>query len=447
MAVPSVTTDAFARHCADPDHAVLDVRPMAAYNGWTLRDEPRGGHVPDATHIPLQWTQYMDWVEVVEEKNLNSEQPITVYGYDADESQAMAEKLGRLGFEDVNVYEAFIDEWSADPERPLRRLERYDKLVHPAWLRARLGGLNGTPDEMPGRMDGVAENGRPTRDLVLCHAHFDHRADYEKGHIPGAVPLNTNWLESTDTWNRRSPGELEEALRRLGIRRDTTVVLYGRFAYPTYEQEHPAQSAGHLGAMRCAAILLYAGVEDVRVLNGGVTAWETAGYALSTDNVAPQPVDRTGLDIPERPEYMIDMPEAKELLAAADGDLVSVRSWSEFIGERSGYHYMEQTGRIPGAVFGNCGSDAYHMENYRNFDYTTRAFEEIAQKWAEAGITPDRRIAFYCGTGWRGSEAFMNAYWMGWPNIAVYDGGWYEWGCNSDEPTATGEPEATPKVA
>jgi thiosulfate/3-mercaptopyruvate sulfurtransferase len=246
-------------------------------------------------------------------------------------------------------------------------------------------------------------------------------------------------IEDPDTWNRRPPAELKQVLEGLGIHKDSTVVCYGRFSFPTYEHDYPAQSAGHLGAMRCAALMLYAGVGDVKVMNGGLNRWEDEGLPLSTDDVAPTPVDDFGADVPLHPEYMVDLPEAQALIAAEDGELVSVRSWEEFIGERSGYHYIEAKGRIPGAIFGNCGSDAYHMENYRNFDYTTREFQEIEQKWAEVGVVPEKHAAFYCGTGWRGSEAFMNAYLMGWPRISVFDGGWYEWS-NADLPTEAGVP-------
>jgi thiosulfate/3-mercaptopyruvate sulfurtransferase len=425
--ITSISTDTFAERTTQSDHNILDIRPMAAYNGWRLNGEPRGGHVPGAKSIPAQWTQFMDWVEVPEEKNLAPEAPITVYGTTIEKAEEMADNFQRLGFDDVSVYTDFNDEWAADPDRPLRQLERYRQLVPPDWLKSVLDG--GEPEGYDGN------------DLVLCHAHFDHRADYDEGHIPRAIPLNTNGLESPETWNSRSPAELTSALEDLGIRHDTTVVLYGRFSYPTYEQEHPAQSAGHLGAMRCAAIMLYAGVEDVKILNGGLNTWEGAGYETSTNDVTPEPVDDFGVEVPAHPEYMIDIPEAKTLLDADDGELVSVRSWAEFIGERSGYHYIDAKGRIPGAVFGNCGSDAYHMENYRNFDYTTREFPEIEAKWAEMGITPNKHIAFYCGTGWRGSEAFMNAYFMGWPNISVYDGGWFEWSNHPDLPTATGTPK------
>jgi thiosulfate/3-mercaptopyruvate sulfurtransferase len=425
--ITTVSTETFAEQANAPNHEILDVRPIAAYNGWPLQGESRSGHVPGARSLPLQWTQYMDWIEVLDEKCLSPETPVTVYGYTLEDAAEMADNLTRMGFEAVGVYDNFLEGWAPDPDRPLRRLDRCQQLVYPEWIHDLISGEES---------EGMRGN-----DYVLCHAHFDYRQDYEDGHIPGAIPLNTNKLESPETWNRHPPEQLKTVLEDLGIRHDTTVVLYGRFSYPTYDQNHPAQSAGHLGAMRCAALMLYAGVEDVKILNGGINTWESAGYDTSTEPVAPEPVSNFGAEVPAHPEYMLDLEDAQALLEADDGDLVSVRSWAEFIGERSGYHYIDNKGRIPGAVFGNCGSDAYHMENYRNFDYTTREFPEIAEKWAEAGITPEKHIAFYCGTGWRGSEAFMNAYLMGWSNISVYDGGWYQWSNHPTTKTATGVPE------
>src|SRR5690625_4725154 len=128
--------------------------------------------------------------------------------------------------------------------------------------------------------------------------------------------------------------------------------------------------------MRAAAIMLYAGVEDARVLNGGIAAWMSAGLPIDTDVVETAPVAYFGAEMPGRPALFIDTAEAKEYLAAPDALLVSVRSWPEHIGETSGYHYIEPKGRIPGAVFGNGGSDAYHMENYRNFDFTMWTYHE-----------------------------------------------------------------------
>jgi len=416
-------------------HTILDIRPVAAYNGWPLKGEPRGGHISGAKSLPLSWTTYMDWVEVLEEKKITPGRPLIVYGYSRKEGIEMAEKLNDLGFSDVSIYSRFVEEWASDSTRPLEQLPRYRNLVYPEWVNQLIQG------EQPPHF----ENGN---NYVICHSHYDHIEDYHKEHIPGAIPVDTNSLESTDTWNRRSPGELEAALCKLGIRHDTTVVIYGRFSAPVYDQDpFPGKSAGHLGALRCAAIMLYAGVKDIRILNGGLTCWETEGYELSREPFEPKPVEEFGVEIPARPDIMIDVPEAKQMLAAKNSELVSIRSWEEFIGNRSGYHYIEKRGRIPGALFGNCGSDAYHMENYRNFDHTMREYQEVASTWREGGITPDKRLAFYCGTGWRGSEAFWNAWLMGWPSISIYDGGWFEWCSDPDNPIETGMPESAASFA
>jgi thiosulfate/3-mercaptopyruvate sulfurtransferase len=441
--------DTVMARASDPSHTVLDVRPTAAYNGWRLRAEPRGGHIPGARSLPLGWTRYVDWIETAEAMGLGPGSRVTVYGYDVDEGRRMAERLGQLGIDDVEVFGDFVA-WSADAARPLARLERYRHLVPPGWLRTVLErtGVIATGLEA-GRASGAGEAGRgeapeleapPLDRVVVCHAHYGNLDDYHAGHLPGAIPLDTNALEASETWNRRTPAEVRAALEAHGIDSDTTVVVYGRHSFPTYAMDHPGASAGHLGAMRCAAILLWAGVADVRVLNGGIHSWEGVGYDLTTDPVAPSPVADFGAPIPGRPELMVDTPEAREILTSPGAELVSVRSWSEFIGERSGYHYIEKKGRIPGAVFGFCGTDAYHMENYRNPDHTTRSFEEIAAAWAEVGIVPEKRVAFYCGTGWRGSEAFMNAWLMGWPDVAVYDGGWMEWSSDPENPVEVGEP-------
>src|SRR5262245_33237817 len=60
---------------------------------------------------------------------------------------------------------------------------------------------------------------------------------------------------------------------------------------------------------------------------------------------------------------------------------------------------------------------------------------------ARGASPPDKRVAFYCGTGWRASEAFFYAYLMGWPTIAVYDGGWWAWVQDPANPIAVGAPQ------
>ena len=406
---------------------IVDVRPVDAYNGWKMQGEARGGHIKGAKSLPLKWAKYIDWIEIVRSKGILPEKRIIIYSYTSREAEIVADSFIRSGFTDISVYDHFVDEWTANPELPMEKLERYAHLVYPEWVKTLTSGENSV------KSDG--EN------AIICHAHYRNREAYLSGHIPGAIDLDTLALESPETWNRRSAEELQEALQQHGITADTTVVLYGKFLSPNNDDPFPGSAAGHIGAIRCAFIMMYAGVKDVRVLNGGFQSWIDAGYEISTEDVPKKPVNDFMAEIPARPELAVDVPKAKKLLRSTDGELVCVRSWPEYIGEVSGYNYIEKKGRIPGAIWGNCGTDAYHMENYRNLDHTTREYHEIAAIWEDTGITADKHLAFYCGTGWRGSEAFFNAWLMGWPRVSVFDGGWFEWSNDPENPFETGDPD------
>ncbi len=412
---------------ADKNTMIIDIRPVDAYNGWTLQNEKRGGHIKGAKSLPGKWTKYIDWIEIVQSKNILPEHKIILYGYDPDEMNTVAALFKRFAYDKLFVYQNFIEEWVNDAAMPMDKLKRYRYLVHPAWVKA-LSDQQKAFDKEKGK-------------IVICHAHYRNRDAYLSGHIPGAIDLDTLALESPETWNRRSPQELKKALEEHSISADTRVVLYGKFMFPDNADEFPGSAAGHLGAIRCAFIMMYAGVKDVRILNGGFKAWEDAAYEISYEDVPKNPITDFGTAIPAHPEYAVDIKEAKVMLKDKRSELVCVRSWTEYTGQVSGYNYIEKKGRIPGAIYGNCGSDAYHMENYRNPDNTTRAFREIEKQWIESGITPDKHLAFYCGTGWRGSEAFLNAWLMGWPNISVFDGGWFEWSNDPNNPYESGIPE------
>ena len=413
-----ISTDEMIQSVDSKTHTIIDVRSVEAYNGWKLTNEKRAGHIPTAKSLPLKWASYIDWIEIVRSKDIQPTHSLILYGSDAAETKKLAHQFQQAGFADVSVYHDFLNEWAADSHLPLQQLKRYRHLVSADWLNQLI-------------TTGKAPEYQNT-EYVLCHAHYQNRDAYEQGHIPEAVDLDTNLLESKETWNRRSADELTNAFEQLGITSDTTVILYGRFSHPNNQDPFPGSSAGHLGAMRCAFIMLYAGVKDVRILNGGLQSWIDSGYQPTTKEYAPQSVQDFGTTIPAHPNLAVDLDEAEEILQHPQKNLVSVRSWREYIGEVSGYHYISKKGRIPGSVFGNCGTDAYHMQNYRNLDHTTREYHEIEQMWRKVGITPDKHNSFYCGTGWRGSEAFINAWLMGWNDISVFDGGWFEWSNNNN---------------
>jgi len=417
---------------------VVDVRPLPAYNGWRTGDEPRGGHVPGAVAFPIRWLDTVDEPEIariLREKGVVPGQTVVVYGSRLDDAERLAARLRASGLADVGVYADGWHGWVADEALPVEWLPRYQQLVHVAWLRHLLAGA---PVESA-----------PAGRWLLFHVNFGVPEEYADGHLPGAIYLDTNWLEDPADWNRRSPEELDLALRSLGVTVDTTVILYGRDTEGDANEKWPGRRAGQIAATRAAMILRYAGVDDVRILDGGYDAWVQAGGALETAPIAPAPVDRFGTAIPARPEVIVDLPEAREILAnPAGAALVSVRSWNEHIGRVSGYNYIGPAGRIKGDVWGNCGTDAYHMQHYRNVDNTMRPYPEVAANWATAGITPDKHVAFYCGTGWRASETWFYAWLMGWERISVYDGGWFEWSADPEHnPIEIGDPGSGEAVA
>ena len=166
-------------------------------------------------------------------------------------------------------------------------------------------------------------------------------------------------MESEPLWNKVSDEQLKAMLAKHGIRHDTTVILYGRDVY---------------AGARVAQIMLYAGVKDVRLLDGGWQTWSDAG--LPVERGTPPKVKAEpdfGVKIPAQPQLMLDMEQARGLLHRQDASLVSIRSWPEFIGTTSGYSYIKPKGEIAGARWGHAGSDSTHMEDFHNPDGTMRS--------------------------------------------------------------------------
>lgn len=247
--------------------------------------------------------------------------------------------------------------------------------------------------------------------------------DYNAAHIPGAVHINTDEIEESTYWNIRTGDEIKKVLAGYGITKDTTVIIYG------------ADS----GATRVAFVCLWAGVENVKVLNGGMNAWTKAGYETKTGvESAKATTADFGVKVPAHPEYVLAMPaDVKAEMAKNDKfRLVSIRSLDEFEGKKSGYDYIKRAGEPKGAVWGHDEAD------YRNADGTFIDFNKAVAMWNEQGITKDNEIAFYCGTGWRATVPFLMAHENGWTNVKLYDGGWFVWQMDEKNPVQAITPEA-----
>ncbi len=424
-----IATSELRNRLGEPGLSVVDVRPLSRYNGWHETGASRGGHIPGAVALPASWLPRLDDAELqlmLEEKGITASTEVVVYGDEVGSSLLRERIADRLPIP-VRTYTAWAD-WAEDENLPLERLARYEQLVDSDWLSELLSG--GSPESAP------------SGHYLLFHVNFGVPEEYADSHLAKALYLDTNLLESPRDWNRRSPEDLDAALRSLGITTDTTVILYGRDTEGAANEKWPGRRAGQIAASRAALILSYCGVEDVRLLDGGYDAWVQSGHPVETTPRFPISVPSFGAAVPTHPELIVDIEEAKQILDDTGGAaLVSVRTWNEHIGKVSGYNYIQPAGRIAGDVWGNCGSDAYHMQHYRNLDNTMRPYPEIAANWDEVGITPDKWLAFYCGTGWRASETWFYAHLMGWQAIAVYDGGWWEWSQDPDaNPIDAGEP-------
>jgi len=407
--VSGLTTEEVASLLDDPTALLVDTRSTYAFNGWKLGGEMRGGHITGATVFSASWLNKLENNEAIQAEldryGISKDKMIVTYGNGTESATAVADKLVELGYDNVEVYADGVEAWAAEGTLEMSSMPNYEYLVHPEWVKS-----------------GLADNS-----IKVYEVSWGEGDNYKKSHIPGAAHINTDDFEEGPLWNRRSDADIEKAVLSNGITKDMTVVLYGDDTTP------PA---------RIALMLKYAGVEDVRILDGGFQAWKDANLEVAKGGVDKTSVEAFGVAIPQHPEYIIDMPEAKDLLADENGRLVSIRSWVEYTGETSGYDYIEAAGRIDGAVYGFAGSDPWHMEDYRTPDNTMVNYEFMADRWAKQDITMSNTNAFYCGTGWRASETWFYALAMDWKNVSVYDGGWKEWSETDGNPVATGEPKS-----
>lgn len=387
---------------------VIDTRASAFYNGWPQSLSGTSGHEPAALNLSASWLDAMSDEQIAiwaKQHHLTPATSLALYGSD-NTNQAVKARLEKTGYTHVSL----LNDALQTPAR-LQRLPHFEQLVYPQWIHQ--------------LQQGKPVTAAPAGNWKVIEAAWGAPKFYLLNHIPGAGYIDTNEVESEPLWNKVSDDKLKAMLAKHGIRHDTTVILYGRDVY---------------AAARVAQIMLYAGVKDVRILDGGWKAWSDAGLPVERGMPAEvKPAADFGAPIPGQPQLMVDMEQARGMLHRQDASLVSIRSWPEFIGETSGYSYIKPKGEIAGARWGHGGSDATHMEDFHNPDGTMRSADDIASMWKSWNILPEQHVAFYCGTGWRASETFMYARAMGWKNVAVYDGGWYEWSSHPQNPVSTGE--------
>jgi len=281
----------------------------------------------------------------------------------------------------------------------LPQLRSGDVLIDPATLRKQLDG-----PEPPAVLDVRWALGDP-----------DGRRHFLAGHLPGAVyaDLDTQLAaEPTAGAGRHplpDPAALQEAARSWGLRPGQPVVVY--------------DNTGGLAAARAWWLLRWAGVSDVRILDGTLAAWTEAGFELDTGDHQPARGD-ISLDAGQLP--VLTAEEAAAL--ARDGVLLDARAGARYRGETEPVD--ARAGHIPGArsapTAGNLTADGRFSSP-----------EALRERFAALGVVPGQRVGVYCGSGVTAAHAIAALRIAG-IDAALYPGSWSAWSADPRRPVATG---------
>ena len=420
-AYPALSTEQLLAKRQDANTLIIDTRSSDAFNGWTDEGATRGGHLHGAENFSAQWLsvdakdkeQHLQ--KVLAEKGITPDKQLVLYDANGKDAKTVADWLSKQGFKNIATYD--IKQWAADPAQTLDSYANYQIVVPAHWVK----------DVIDGKTTQAYDGNKK---IKLFQVGWGPKAEkMQPNFIPGAARMNTDDFEEGPIWNRLSDDRLKAALLKYGISHDSLVVLYG------------VEGADLMAAYRMYAILKYMGVKDVRVLNGGFAKWQQAGYPAVEKGAALQAVSDFGVATPAGKANIIDMPQAKQLLQDKTGSrLVDIRTLDEFTGKIPGYSDITAKGRIPGSYWGQAGTDTSNLNDYRNIDQTMKNGANIITMWQSHGITPDKRLSFYCGTGWRAAEVLAYANVIGIKDASLYDGGWYEWSADKKNPTESGLP-------
>ncbi|MFJ9586577.1 sulfurtransferase [Streptomyces acidicola] len=237
------------------------------------------------------------------------------------------------------------------------------------------------------------------------------RPEYEKAHIPGAifVDLDAELAGPAGARGRHPLPDTEvfgAAMRAAGVSADRDVVVYD----------------GGLGwaAARAWWLLRFTGHPSVRVLDGGLAAWDGP---LTSE--VPEPVHGTFVPAPGALP-LLDADGAAAL--ARTGLLLDARAPERYRGDVEPIDPV--AGHIPGAV------SAPTTENMAESGRFLPA-AELADRFKALGASGTPEVGVYCGSGVSGAHEVLALAVAGIP-AALYVGSWSEWSQDGNRPVATG---------
>jgi thiosulfate/3-mercaptopyruvate sulfurtransferase len=247
------------------------------------------------------------------------------------------------------------------------------------------------------------------------------REHHREGHVPGAVYVDLDTelaAHHADPTQGRHPlpdvEDLQAAARRWGISAGRPVVAY--------------DATGGLAAARAWWLLRWAGLTDVRLLDGGLAAWTAGGRPVETGpgpDPEPGDVELTGGHLP-----VLDAEGAAAL--ARTGVLLDARAAERYRGEVEPID--PRAGHIPGAVSAPTGDNLAADGRFRRAD-------ELRARFADLGAAGE--VGVYCGSGVTAAHQIAALAAIG-VDAALYPGSWSAWSSDPDRPVATGPEPGTP---
>ena len=235
-----------------------------------------------------------------------------------------------------------------------------------------------------------------------------HRA----GHIPGAayVDLDHDLADPPGEGGRHPlPDEerFEAAMRRAGVRSERPVVVYDDWQ--------------GRAAARAWWLLRHHGHPDVRVLDGGWSAWLEDGHPVESGEPDVEPGDFTLSDTQHMPVV-----EADSVLRV--DVLVDARAPERFRGETEPVDPV--AGHIPGAV---------NVPTTDNLDERGRfrSPARLRETYAAVGADTSGSVAAYCGSGVTAAHDVLAMEVAG-IRAALYPGSWSGWITDPARPVETG---------